>query len=183
MPHETVLKLDPLPETLYALHQQVWQLMAFSSDQERDFLYAVDRERGELYVRAEAPRAELGPWRALAPLAEGRRYVAVGTLAIDATRTRVRGQEAFGWCHPLVLERRVRPMFERFMQLHTLSISLGRIEPFGKDGRATIIFRPVHVRAEGTVIDASKANAAMQHGMGRAKAFGFGVLHFLPASA
>ena len=183
MPHETVLKLDPLPETLYALHQQVWQLMAFSSDQERDFLYAVDRDHGELYVRADAPRAELGPWRPLAPLAEGRRYAAVGTLALDSTRSRVRGQEAFGWCHPLVLERRIRPMFERFMQLDALSISLGYAEPFSKDERAKIFWKPVHVRAEGTVIDAAKANAVMQHGMGRARAFGFGVLHFLPASA
>ena len=180
MPHETVLKLDSIPETLYALHQQVWELMAVSSDQGRDFLYAVDRDHGELYVRASAPRAQLGSWRQLEPLAEGLRYMAVGTVAIDATRTRVRGQEALGWRHPLVLERRVRPMFERFMQLHALSISLGRAESFGKDGRGKIFFKPVHVRAEGTVIDVARANAVLQHGMGRAKAFGYGTLHFLP---
>lgn len=179
MAHETVVKLDSVPETLYALHQSVWQMLACSSDQERDFLYAVDRARGQLYVRAASAREALGPWRELAPLVEGRRYVAVGTLAIDATRTRVRGQEAFGWRHPAVLDRRVRPMFERFMQLHSLSITPGHAEPFGKDGRQKIYFTPLRVRAEGIVTDTVTANSVLERGIGRAKAFGFGALHFI----
>lgn len=179
---ETVVKLDSVPETLYALHQSVWQMLSRSSDEERDFLYAVDRDRLEIYVRAGSAREALGPWREIAPLTEGQRYVAVGTLAIDATRTRVRGQQALGWRHPLVLERCVRPMFERFMRLTSLSISPLRAEPFGKDGRQKIYFTPLRIRAEGTVIDASIANTVLEHGIGRAKAFGFGAIHFIAAN-
>jgi len=182
MPHETVVKLDTLPETRYSLHQKVWKLMESSRDKKRDFIYAVDLDHGELYVRTETPREQLGPWRSIPPLVEDGMYTAIGTLAIDATRTRVRGQEAFGWSHPLVIDRRVRLMFERFFKLHSLSVSLGRAEPFGKAGRADIFFNPVRVRAEVTVIDAARSNAVLTNGIGRARAFGFGVLHFLPIS-
>ena len=180
MVHETVIKLDAVPETLYSLHQQVWSMLSRSSEQERDFLYALDRNCGELYVRATSAREEFGPWRELAPLAQGRRYRAVGTLAIDATRSRVRGQEALGWRHPQLLERRVRAMFERFLQVDSLAIALGSAEPLGKNRRQAIYFTPLRVRAEGAVTDAAKANAALEHGIGRAKAFGFGAVHFIP---
>ncbi|MGC8519779.1 MAG: type I-E CRISPR-associated protein Cas6/Cse3/CasE [Steroidobacteraceae bacterium] len=177
---ETVLPLEQAPETLYALHQRVWRMLWSSSDQGRDYLYALDRARGELYVRTTNARESISGWREMPPLVQGRRYVAVGALAIDATRTRVRGQETLGWRHPVVLDRRVRPMFELFMRLDSLSIRPARAEPFGKDGHQRIYFTPLHVRAEGTVTDAAAANSALERGLGRARAFGFGTLHFAP---
>lgn len=179
MVHETVIKLESVPKTLYELHHRVWRMLSRSSEEPRDFLYALDHDRGELYVRAGSTREGLGPWRELEPLVEGRRYVAVGALVLDATRTRVRGQQALGWRHPLVLERRVRPMFERFMRLESLSISPARAEPFGKNTGQDIYFTPLRVRAKGTVIDAEAANTVLQQGIGRARAFGFGALHFI----
>lgn len=179
MLRETVIRLDSVPETLYALHQRVWQMLACSGVQQRDFLYAIDH--GDLYVRAGRDRGAFGPWREVTPPLEGHSYVVVGTLAIDATRTRVRGQEAFGWRHPTVLDRRVRPLFERFMRIESLSISPVRSLPFGKSGCGRIFFTPLRVRAEGIVSDGEIANYVLERGIGRARGLGFGVLHFIAA--
>lgn len=179
MQHETLITLDRVPETLYELHQQVWSMLSCSSGDKRDFLFAFDRSCGELYVRTARVREQYGPWRAIDSLVEGCRYTVAGTLAIDATRTCVLGQEALGWRHPVVLERRVRPMLERFLQVHSLAIRLGTTETLGKGGgHENVRFTPVHVLAEGVVSDANAANAALERGVGRAKSFGFGVLHF-----
>ncbi len=181
MLHETVIRLDSVPGTLYALHQRVWQMLACSSVQQRDFLYALDQDRGDLYVRAGSVRRDFGPWREVPPLTVGCRYVVIGTLAVDATRTRVRGEQALGWRHPLMLDRRVWPMFERFMHLESLSISPARSLPFGKSGCQKIFFTPLRVRAEGMVSDGEIANYALERGIGRARGLGFGVLHFIAA--
>lgn len=167
----------------YEMHTRVARLMNRPS---RDYLYAFNVPQGVLYLRAAVrPADERVMWRELVPLTAGGRYKLLGRVALEFSRLARRGKitsyaarraDFAEVLAPLLLERAgLAPAALEVWAEPTVTIR--------KPGRGAFHFVPINLSGTVRVEDLALARTAHERGFGRARGFGFGVLHFRPLAA
>lgn len=186
--YETVFSMPYAGLGAYEIHERVAGLM---NRKPRDYLYEFCAEQGALYLRSPVPAALARPlgrppeedisWRELVPLALGTRYKFLGRIALDYSRlmhAKVTSYTArrsdFAQVLAPLLAERVGLMVESLEVWSDLALCIR------KPGRGRFQFVPVNVAGRVEVENLELARAAHERGFGRARGFGFGVLHFRP---
>ena len=187
--YETVLRmpyagLGPLAGLgAYEIHARVARLMNRPS---RDYLYEFNAPQGVLYLRAPVRAAEESvTWHDLAPLAAGGRYKLLGRIALEFSRlsrfSKVTSYAARRADFATVL---ARLLGERAgLGIDSLEVWADPTVSIRKPGLGAFHFVPINLAGTVRVDDLSLARCAHERGVGRARGFGFGVLHFRPLAA
>ena len=187
--YETVLRMPYAALGAYEIHERVAGLM---NRNPRDYLYEFCAQQGALYLRAPvAARVSARPadeeisWRSLAPLTAGAHYKLLGRIALDYHRlTRLANVNSYTARRgdfarvlaPLLVER-------AGLTVDSLEVWAEPTVGIRKPGRGQFHFVPINFAGRVGVENLELANAAHECGFGRARGFGFGVLHFRPQLA
>ncbi len=184
--YETVLRtpyagLGPLAGLgAYEIHERVAGLM---NRNPRDYLYEFCAPQGVLYLRAATRSAgEEIPWRELTPLIAGGHYKVLGRIALDYHRLEHRAKVTSYAVRRSDFARVLAPLLAERAGLGVSSLEVWT-EPtvaIRKPGRGEFHFVPINFAGTVTIEDLERARAAHERGFGRARGFGFGVLHFRP---
>lgn len=196
--HTLIKGPETAPDCLYKVHQFVARAMQEAT---RDYLYSYDAQGNEIYLRTESPRSfradvsVLQPWEPMASIEDGGSYVVDGVLYLDRSPSRFKWRDrAFDAkyrmaraskqdvCSAKIDDKntdRIVSRLSTFLKLTECDLQLLPSELLGKPGMGRVAMTPIHVRATGTVHNAQEAERAQRDGVGRGKAFGFGVLHFI----
>jgi hypothetical protein len=194
MIHHTLIKgPEAQPDCLYKVHQFVARAM---QEAERNYIYSYDPVGNEIYIRTDYPRdfrpgvSVLQPWESMPAIEGETRYAVAGTIYLDRSPSRS------GWRDPAFdakhraeranrhfemddkLTERIKSKLSTFSKVANLELDLLPSELLGKPGMGRVAMTPIHVQATLTVDNQQEAERIQREGMGRGKAFGFGVLHF-----
>ncbi len=180
---ETIARMDLSGEDLYARHQHVAAFFSRSRSSARDYQFAVDGDM--VYLRAPTPRADIDGWMGAAEWSEmpalrvGSGHRIAGVACIDATRLPARMRD--NWRAPPVLRQIISTWFAASGDLTDLSAWAEPGLPMLKPGLPEQIFSPIRFGGVlGIRNDAERdaASAILRNGVGRARGFGFGCVHF-----
>ena len=184
--YETVLRtphagLGPLADLgAYEINERVAALM---NRNPRDYLYEFCAPQGVLYLRAAVrPTGREIPWRELTPLTAGARYKVLGRIALDYSRLERRAKVTSYAARRADFARVLAPLLAERAGLAADSLEVWS-EPtvaIRKPGRGEFHFVPINFAGTVAVEDLARARIAHERGFGRARGFGFGVLHFRP---
>lgn len=189
---ETLIRLglSHSPTTLYDLHRTVAALLQPPNQRERHYIYSYNSQQDLLYVRAPHPLLASTDWLSMAVPKAGDVISIAGVVHINTSVSRQRGRlrlrhEQDGPTVPLVprtAEFIIRRRLQDVGELGDMSVMPGAALPFGKPGMGTFPISSQIVRANLQVHDARAVERLLSHGLGQAKAFGFGVLHWRSAA-
>lgn len=185
---ETLIRLglkNP-PATLYDLHRTVAALLHHPNQRERHYIYSYDSQQDMLYVRAQHPLLPSTNWLSMALPRAGDMISVAGVVHVNTSVSRQRGRlclrhEQDGPTAPRVprtAEFIIRRRLLDIGYVGDMSVMPGPALPFGKPGMGTFPISSQIVRANLQVHDAQAAERLLSKGLGQAKAFGFGVLHW-----
>ena len=165
----------PPPSTLHEIHRSVAALMARGPDDARDYLYRYDR--GVLRIRTETPRDWIDGWAPVREFPVGARIVLHASIRLDPS-SRGSDQRSIAapknWRDPGPLNDRLRRMLASVMRIDDLVVDVGMTMDIGKPGHR-VLATPIDVFAVGDVTDAEALRALVRNGLGRGKAYGFGM--------
>ena len=178
---------------LYALHQFVARAMR---NDPRDYLYAYDAAGNMIYLRTQNVDRKrlrddvkvLQDWTPLSRLTEGQTYTVTGRLYIDQSPSRYRNAikplapRGMGYSLEDSVTYAVGKKLAAFATVQSLDIQIDEAIPLNKPAMSYVSMAPVLVRAVLTLRDAGLAERVQAQGVGRGRAFGFGVLHFTPTT-
>ena len=189
--YETVFPMPYAGLGAYEIHERVAGLMNRTP---RDYLYEFCVAQGALYLRSPVPATLARPlgrppeegisWRELVPLASGARYKLLGRIALDYSRL-MRAKVTSYTARRSDFAKVLAPLLAERVGLIVESLEVWTDSAVGirKPGRGQFHFLPVNMVGRVEVANLELARAAHERGFGRARGFGFGVLHFRPLPA
>lgn len=187
--YETVLRmpyagLGPLADLgAYEIHARVARLM---NRNPRDYLYEFNAPQGVLYLRAVVrPAGEEISWQEVLPIAAGGRYKVLGRIAFEFSRLPQRSKVTSYAARRTDFAEVLAPLLaERAgLEMDALEVWAEPTIAIRKPGLGAFHFVPINFSGTVRVEDLALACAAHERGFGRARGFGFGVLHFRPLPA
>lgn len=187
---ETILRINTKNKTRYQIHQEIAGLLQGT---ERDYLYEVSNDFDDacddssIYVRSNRHR---DGWFAMELPKAGKTYTVLGTLYFDRSPSRHKARfddmrefhsslNPRGWLASSKLTERVNAILTSCGAVSDLDCWAMRGIELGKPGMGRVIMTPITFECHVTVTDEAAAYKLIQHGAGRGRAFGFGVLHFI----
>ncbi len=187
--YETILRmpyagLGPLAGLgAYEIHARVASLM---NRKPRDYLYEFNAPQGVLYLRAAVrPAGEEIPWRELTSIVAGGRYKVLGRIALEFSRLTRRGKVTSYAARRTDFAAVLAPLLGERAGLapDALEVWAEPTVTIRKPGRGAFHFVPINFSGTVRVEDLAMARTAHERGIGRARGFGFGVLHFRQMAA
>lgn len=185
---DALLPINPLGKTPYAIHQAVAALFQKVSEP-RDYLY---RATGEMVrIRVARPRHEPAlHWTPVPLPVPGRAYDVSGFVHFDRSPSRHHARSndhrpfhsavhPKGWLARRQLNDRVSGILSRCGDILRTECAPEPSMPLGKPGTGALSLTPIRVQVRLVIHDAPAAHAMIQYGIGRGRAFGFGLLDFL----
>jgi len=158
----------PAKDSAYQYHQAVWDAVRRGKSDTRDFLYRVIEVGGTALVKVRSHNKLLPTAHGMSPPESEKTY------SLQTVLTPKPGKGLF-------TEKSARSLVERKLtdsgfSVVDLHIQFLRGLTFGKPGFESWVFRRFEVFATVTVLDERLAAEAMRRGIGKGRAFGFGML-------